>query len=211
MVELGLKILWCNSILFVHCRASDFFGTALIRGPIQLPQTPQNFKWLTVLSVPLSLSPKLLFGQRLQNCVRNNIPYYFFRWMKFWLKKKCRGISLVPLYFLKKSNAVHPFEEMRYYVISIANKRHCMKMRTCITFLWRWKKIFFFHNSSYGPLLVGRLRQSAATKRGLSRSPELGWHSVAPVLNNNHFRDEEEIYLEERLGKDTEIKVKTKR
>ena len=101
MVELGLKILWCNSILFVHCRASDFFGAALIRGPIQLPQTPQNFKWLTVLSVPLSLSPKLLFGQRLQNCVRNNIPYYFFRWMKFWLKKKCRGISLVPLYFLK--------------------------------------------------------------------------------------------------------------
>ena len=78
VVVLGLKIFWCYSILFVHCRASDFFGAALIRGPIQLPQTPQNFKWLTVLSVPLSLSPKLLFGQRLQNCVRNNIPYHFF-------------------------------------------------------------------------------------------------------------------------------------
>ena len=125
-------------------------------------------------------------------------------------KEMSRNFTGSPL-FSKKSNAVHPFEEMRYYVISIANKRHCMKMRTCITFLWRWKKIFFFHNSSSGPLLVGRLRQSAATKRGLSRSPELGWHSVAPVLNNHHFRDEEEIYLEERLGKDTEIKVKTKR
>lgn len=98
VVVLGLKILWSNSILFVHCRASDFFGPALIRGPIQLPQTPQNFKWLTVLSVPLSLSPKLLFGQRLQNCVRNNIPYHFFGGLKD--EKKCRGISLFSLYFL---------------------------------------------------------------------------------------------------------------
>ena len=82
-----------------------------------------------------------------------------------------------------------------------------MKMRICITLLLRWKYIFF-HNSSSGPLLVGRLRQSAATKRGLSRSPELSWHSVAPVLNNNHFRDDED--LEDRLCKDTEIKVKTR-
>ena len=120
-------------------------------------------------------------------------------------KEMSRNFTCSPL-FSKKSNAVHPFEEMRYYVISIANKRHCMKMRTCITLLWQWKKIY---NSSFGPLLVGRLRQSAATKRGLSRSPELGWHSVAPVLNNNHFRDDED--LEDRLCKDTEIKVKTKR
>ena len=52
-----------------------------------------------------------------------------------------RNFTLFPL-FSNISYAVHPFKEIRCHVISIADKRHYMKMETCITLLWRWK--FFF-------------------------------------------------------------------
>ena len=85
-----------------------------------------------------------------------------------------RNFTGSPL-FSKKSNAVHPFEEMRYYVISIANKRHCMKMRTCITFLWWWK-IFFFSQLFLWPIVGGQVTPVRSHEK---RPLEVTWVGLA--------------------------------
>ena len=120
------------------------------------------------------------------------------------MKKKSRNFTLFPL-FSNISYAVHPFKEIRCHVISIADKRHYMKMETCITLLWRWK---FFSQLFLRPIVGGQVTPVRSHEK---RPLEVTWVELA--LGSTCFeqqRYDEEIYLEDGLGKDTEIKVKTR-
>lgn len=120
------------------------------------------------------------------------------------MKKKSRNFTLFPL-FSNISYAVHPFKEIRCHVISIADKRHYMKMETCITLLWRWN---FFSQLFLRPIVGGQVTPVRSHEK---RPLEVTWVELA--LGSTCFeqqRYDEEIYLEDGLGKDTEIKVKTR-
>ena len=115
-----------------------------------------------------------------------------------------RNFTLFPL-FSNISYAVHPFKEIRCHVISIADKRHYMKMETCITLLWRWN---FFSQLFLRPIVGGQVTPVRSHEK---RPLEVTWVELA--LGSTCFeqqRYDEEIYLEDGLGKDTEIKVKTR-